>query len=149
MIKAGKESSRNTEIDFLGGLIMLQIIFYHVSLTYTTVSWVTEGYKFIEYLLPNLAWFFYKGGMFYKNKPIKSVLQQGFSKLMLPYVSFAVIGIISAFIIQHDNVASEGLMTYCMTNLKELMLFGAIGIDGPIWHLLVFFGTKPYIPISE
>lgn len=65
---------RNSEMDFLGGLIMLQIIFLHISLTYTSVSWIKDFYKLWEYTLPCLGWYFFKGGMFYKHKKFRDVI---------------------------------------------------------------------------
>lgn len=121
---------------------MLQIILYHVSLTYTNIAWVTDGYSWIKYLLPNLAWFFWKGGMFYKDKPLSSVVSQGLSKLMLPYVSFLFLSISSLFVIEHDKVMGEGIVNYCSNIAKSLITDGTAGVNGVVWYLLVFFGIK-------
>lgn len=133
---------RNNDMDFLGGLIMLQIIFLHLSLTYTSVDWVQHFYGLWEYTFPCLAWFFYKGGMFYKNKPIKEVISSCTMRLLIPYLFFIIIGFLSQLVIESDKITSSGLFTYLTNNIKDWLLLGVIGIDGPIWYLLVFFGVK-------
>jgi len=136
------KSNRNAELDFLGGLIMLQIIFLHVSLTYTNVTWIGKFYKIWEYTLPCLAWFFFKGGMFYKNKEIHTVLSGCLHKLWIPFAVFLCLGIASQIVIDQHIISSMGWRKWLLDNAKQLLLFGVAGIDGPIWYLIVFSGIK-------
>lgn len=133
---------RNSEMDFLGGLIMLQIIFLHISLTYTSVSWIKDFYKLWEYTLPCLGWYFFKGGMFYKNKKFRDVITGCTKKLLIPYCFFLIAGIISQAIIDNQIINSIGWTAWSLDNVKQLLLYGVTGIDGPIWYLIVFFGVK-------
>lgn len=129
-------------MDFLGGLIMLQIIFLHLSLTYTSVSWVGYFYSLWSYSLPCLAWFFYKGGMFYKTRPLKQVITTSAKRLLVPYIFFTIIGFISQIIIDYNYLNTIGWAAFLSENIKNCLLFGVLGIDGPIWYLLVFYGVK-------
>lgn len=63
--------NRDYSLDFLAGILLLQIIYNHCCSISKSVS---IDLSFLAFYMP---WFFYKGGMFFKTLESKQMLMGG------------------------------------------------------------------------
>ncbi len=81
---------RNSSIDFAAGLMIVSMIMMHIRF-FSGSKWCS----FLTDLLPFfLAWFYFKSGMFYKERNWIDTLKNGYSKLIKPFLIFSVIGFV-------------------------------------------------------
>ena len=122
---------RQDHIDCVQGLMILCVMLYHLyDLTYKPLYYIL--------LFPlsfRIAWFFFKGGMFYKERGFKDVLFSGFKKLVVPAVVFNIIGFICYIVVEKPQIN-------IINEIDFLYVFGSLHGDTPLWFLLSFFAIQ-------
>ena len=81
-----------------------------------------------------MFWFFYKSGMFYKDKTCKELLVGGGKKLLIPYVVFSLVG----HLLQCVNMFMGGdtnWVHYVLSPFKQIILLGALSGNLALWFL--------------
>lgn len=85
-----------------------------------------------------MAWFFFKGGMFYKDKGVKTVIMGGVKRLLLPYCFFSVIGHCCWCV--HLYATGDSCSThYFLTPIKDILLTGSGDGNKALWYLSSLF----------
>ncbi|MBP5547898.1 MAG: hypothetical protein J6X58_03275 [Bacteroidales bacterium] len=79
-----------------------------------------------------MAWFFFKSGMFYKDRCIKDNIILGFRRLFIPAVVFNVLGFICYLIIEQPKTCFSYEMGF-------LYVFGTLRGNTPMWFLPSLF----------
>ena len=110
---------RDASLDSVAGLLIIYMILIHI-FQWSDLRDVIHSY----WLLPLsffMSWFFYKSGMFYKDKTCKELLVGGGKKLLIPYVVFSLVG----HILQCVKMFMEGdanWVHYILSPVKQIML---------------------------
>ena len=84
---------RQAYLDNISAILIAYMIFI-VHLTYfcPVHGFVIDILKLLLYFF--MAWFFFKSGMFFKDKPIKAVIKSSAKRLLAPWAVFNAIGIV-------------------------------------------------------
>lgn len=109
------------------------MMFFH--LCDETIAGTPYYYPILHTLSFFMAWFFFKSGMFYKDKKIQDVIKSGIKKYIIPAVIFSIIGF--AFYLltfnPHATLSDELIYFY---------IFGSVHGHTPIWFLFSFFAVQ-------
>lgn len=124
-------ATRQDHLDCVQGLMILCVMLYHLY----DINIKPLYYILLFPLSFRIAWFFFKGGMFYKERNVKDVLLSGLKKLIIPAFVFNIIGFVFYIVVEHpeNNIFNE---------LDFLYVFGSLHGDTPLWFLLSFFATQ-------
>ncbi len=99
-------------------------------------------YYFLDPLSFFMAWFFFKSGMFYKERCFKDEIILGLKKLLIPALSFSIIGYVCYISINH-------LCFSLSQELNAFYLFGAFHGNIPLWFLFSLFVIKIIYHFSQ
>ena len=122
---------RDNSIDVVAGLLIVHVILGHIFQWAHMNSFYAPVNRVLIFFMP---WFFFKSGMYFKDKPINQVLLNT-KRLLLPFAVFSLIGqffwSIMMFV-DGDRVISHYLLSPFNTFFAE----GAINGNLPLWFLL-------------
>lgn len=122
---------RDNSIDIVAGLLIIHVILGHIFQWAHMNSFYAPVNRVLVFFMP---WFFFKSGMFFKEKPYNQVLLNT-KRLLLPFAVFSLIGqffwSIMMFV-DGDRVISH----YLLSPFKTLLAEGAINGNLPLWFLL-------------
>ena len=130
-----KKGNRQFGLDIMAGIIILYVIVCHMRM----VGGKTPNFGFVLFL--SMPWFYFKSGMFFKDKDIKVLLKADYKKLLSPYIAFVIIGWTVYVILS----LLKGTFTPYDAFLKPLIQLGLLGScsgNWPLWFLLTLFGIK-------
>lgn len=130
-----KKGNRQFGLDIMAGIIILYVIICHMRM----VGGTTPNFGLVLFL--SMPWFYFKSGMFFKDKDIKVLLKGDYKKLLSPYIAFIVIGWAVYVILS----LLKGTFTPYDAFLKPLIQLGLLGScsgNWPLWFLLTLFGIK-------
>lgn len=119
-------------IDQIAGLLIVYMIVYH-ALQFCDMWQVVNSHG-MQLLAFFMFWFFYKSGMFAREKSCREILIWGGQKLMVPFVAFSVIG---HFVecVHKVGIGELGWADMIWSPLKCLLAIGAVGGNLPLWFL--------------
>lgn len=122
--------NRQEHLVYAHGLMIFHMMFFHlcVSTLYNTPLY----YPLLHSLSFFMAWFFFKSGMFIKERSISQTLIYGVKKLLIPALVFSLIGYITYFLFERPqfNISNEFGFFY---------VFGAFRGNVPMWFLFSMF----------
>lgn len=130
-----KKGNRQFGLDIMAGIIILYVIICHMRM----VGGTTPNFGLVLFF--SMPWFYFKSGMFFKDKEIKNLVKADFQKLLAPYIAFVIIGW-AVFVILS---LLKGTFTPYDAFLKPLIQLGLLGScsgNWPLWFLLTLFGIK-------
>ena len=82
-----------------------------------------------------MAWFFFKSGMFFKERPLFETIQQCIKKLIVPYVVFSIVAFVIYYIVKLPAVDFS-------FEWRILYLFGSLIHNIPLWFLFSLFAVQ-------
>lgn len=138
-------------IDNLSGLLILQLIFLcHVRILASSIPNTNFLYDIQYFLVFFMPWFFYKSGMFFKEKSFGEELSQSARKLLIPFGIYSVIGYgmqVGCMVARHESLSLQTLLYSQMDGLER---YASIPWQQPLWFLITLFMVKNiYIVIQE
>ncbi|MDR5580342.1 hypothetical protein BJP75_00015430 [Bacteroides thetaiotaomicron] len=125
--------NRDYSLDFLAGILLLQIIYNHCCSISKSVS---IDLSFLAFYMP---WFFYKGGMFFKTLESKQMLMGG-KRLLLPFMKYSIIGLSIDFIL--SQLKDVSVLDFSLRQVKYILLQGSFFGNLPLWFLPALFGAR-------
>lgn len=123
--------SRFQDLDSVHGLLVLYMMFMHLlGFAIGTVS--KYYYPLTHFLSFFMAWFYFKAGMFYRERSIVNCVKKASRRLLVPAVIYSLIGFLLYAILNRFrlNLAEELLSFYHS---------GALNGNNPIWFLYSLF----------
>ena len=132
-------SERDKSIDQAGGIMLLMVMLGHVldwcDLS-DTIFWNTLQ-LFLFFYMP---WFFYKGGMFYKEKDIKKQVVDDFYKLVVPYLLFFICSTVVDGVIMFQNGGSIKSLIHVI--VWSFFVSGTAPGNSALWFFVAYFVVK-------
>jgi fucose 4-O-acetylase-like acetyltransferase len=135
---------RSNYLDNISGLLIIHMIFTSHLVIFCKFQVVPTFFVAIQQILCFfMTWFFFKSGMFYKDKPLKNVLLSGLKRFLVPYIIFNIVGglcdIFLACYRQQGNISIPNLliMPFSVTYYNE-----ATYSNLALWFLLSMFIVK-------
>lgn len=139
---------RNKAIDTVGGVMILFMILRHCFID--TVKDSLFGGVIAYYpLLFFMAWFFFKGGMFYRDEPLAASISKGFTRLLVPYFVFSLIAVILASIVYGCLDGIQGIQGVFQRIPVYVKREGAVDCNAPLWFLLSFFLVRVFFTFAR
>lgn len=130
-----KKGNRQYGLDIIAGIIILYVIICHMRM----VGGTTPNFGLVLFF--SMPWFYFKSGMFYKDKNLYDLIKADYKKLLTPYIAFILIGWCVFVILS----ILKGTFTPYDAFLKPLIQLGLLGScsgNWPLWFLLTLFGIK-------
>lgn len=132
-------STRDKSIDQAAGLMLLMVMLGHV-LDWCNLSgslfWTILQYFFFF----RMPWFFFKGGMFYREKEIGQQVRSDFYKLIVPYILFFAVSTVVDGLAMWQNGGT--LISVIHVVGWQLLVSGAAPGNSAVWFFVVFFLVK-------
>lgn len=132
---------RFLHLDAVCGLLIIYMIMGHAfQWSHTTDDFFYIGCN--RFLFFFMAWFFYKSGMFHKEKELKEIWRLDFQKLIFPYILYSIMG---EFTLWYELFFIKGdynIIHYTLSPLKEIVMFGSCIGNLPLWFLPALFFVK-------
>ena len=89
-----------------------------------------------------MAWFFFKAGMMFKDRPTKEVISSSFKRLLVPYMAFSVIGCaimaLQQWVLGHDPFS----MWFLKHEIEWLLANSTFFPTQACWFLLTLFVVR-------
>ncbi len=119
-------------VDEISGLLIVYMILLHI-FQFCGMSDMLNS-CLMQILSFFMFWFFYKSGMFYREKTCKDILLGGGKKLLIPFVVFGLLGHLLDCVkyAVADKLCFENVL---LLPIKCLLNLGTIGGNLPLWFL--------------
>lgn len=139
---------RNNSLDAVCGLFIIYMIIGH-AFQFSGI-WNDTFYQCANSILfCFMPWFFFKSGMFHKERPVAEVAQNGFHKLIVPFVLYALAGQLIEWYKLYFLEGDKDILHYLYIPLRGLLLAGSTAGNLPLWFLLSLFLTKVIITWTD
>lgn len=140
---------RDKAIDCVGGVMILFMVYRHCLLAGSLLPESIENSILCYPLLFFMHWFFFKGGMYYRETELHGELKKSFDRLLIPYLVFAAIAVVLSCI---AHLACEGV-----SGVKDVLLGipsylkreGTVVDNAPLWFLLSLFFIRLFFSFSR
>lgn len=128
--------SRDISLDTVSGILILWMIYEH----YNVSSGLYLSFA-PPFLFCFMAWFFFKSGMFHKQKKDKEIVIHGWKRLIIPYLSFTMIGFFTGIIVKFINNDLD-FVHYTFQSVWQIAKMGGVNYCMPIWFLLSLYFVR-------
>ena len=132
---------RDTSIDNVAGVMILYMMYRHCLVSPLKASLV-GGYITYYPLLFFMAWFFFKGGMFYKDEPVLETARKGLRRLILPYLTFSALALLVSLGTHAILEGAEGIKHVIGEIPVYIKREGALVCNAPLWFLPTLFAVR-------
>ena len=130
-------TSRNIPIDITKGIAIVLMIIGHCTLFNGVPRYVIFTF--------HMPLFFIFSGYFYRNKPLLDAIKQGIHRLVIPYLSYAIITETIYFLLnEKDIIICLQEILFAHGGPKHTILFPTDTYLGSIWFLMAIFWCKIY-----
>ena len=127
---------RDKSLDNIAGILIIYMIIIHIC-QMCKLTFVFD-YSLFRIFSFFMFWFFYKSGMFYRQKTIKEVLYTGCKRLMVPFVLFSLIGHVVLCVYMY-NEGDRDWKHYLLSPIKSILVSGSTEGNLPLWFLPSLF----------
>lgn len=138
IVNRSKAKTRQYFVDNLSAILITYMIFV-VHLTYFChidgLVFKVANYLFYFFM----SWFFFKSGMFYKEKTEKDVLKSTFRRLIVPYITFNIVGIVVLALEKYQSGGALSITSLTKEVLVTIFLNEAVYPNLALWFLLSLF----------
>lgn len=129
--------------------MVLYMVFRHcVLLSHLTETW-WGGVLTYYPLLFFMAWFFFKGGMFFQTEPLQHTIRKSVDRLLIPYIVFSLLAIIIGVILYGSVLGKEGIHRFVADLPIHLKREGAVEFNAPLWFLPSLFFVRVFFSFSQ
>lgn len=125
---------RIVSLDLVGGILILYMIITHACQKTGYNHNILDVMQHLFFFF--MAWFYFKSGMFYKKDKLRACFNKGVDKLIVPFVSFSLLGLFYTFITTSD------LYETLYAGIRVLILQGAVVGNLPLWFFPSLFVVK-------
>lgn len=138
MNKIESMSKRMRHLDIVAGILITYMVYVHVSqfFDFENVAFSKILQHLFGFFMP---WFFFKGGMFFRDSPLRKIIYGGFKRLMIPYIIWTIIGVLVLSIIRYEHGIAFNFLTCIKGTLGCLALTGSVSGNLPLWFLLTLY----------
>ena len=139
---------RDHSLDALGGLLIIFVIFRHCLCADGTIDSTLEGLCYYP-LLFYMAWFFFKGGMFYHGKSLSQTIVKSVERLGIPYLVFTLLAIVVGISLYGILAGIDGVRQFLAGIPVHLKREGAVEFNAPLWFIFSLFFVRIFYAFSH
>lgn len=89
-----------------------------------------------------MSWFFYKGGMMHKEKPLKDILYKSYKRLLVPYLIFLFIGFVLDGVIKFSLYEHYSVTSFIKEEFITVIKKSVLHPTAVSWFLLSLFVVR-------
>lgn len=89
-----------------------------------------------------MPWFFFKSGMFFKEEKFIDIYHKSIKRLIYPFIYFSIIGHFIYCLYLFFVVKDFNIIHYTLSPIKQLLMYGSIAGNLPLWFLLSLFAVR-------
>lgn len=123
-------------LDNVAGILISFMMLIHV-LAWNVIPLKNDS-LWLEPLQFFMYWFYFKSGMFFKQRTTRNFLNWGGKKLLYPFLVFSLLGYILYLVTIFIN-GDRNWIHYLLTPIKEIVLAGSFGANDILWFLTSLF----------
>lgn len=142
-------SMRDRHIDCISGIMILFMIYRHCLIPGNLLPAFFKDTALFYPLMFFMAWFFFKGGLYYPAISLRDYLKKSIDRLLIPYVVFSLIALVVFGLCHLFLEGNEGLANV----LKDIPVYlkreGAIQCNSPLWFLLSLFFVRLFFSVLQ
>lgn len=140
--------SRAHHLDFVATLMILYMIYTHICQRFGLCG--TNCSYFLQRIFSCfMAWFFFKGGMFYKRNSFLVTLKNSARRLIMPYIVWSIIGFAFSTIKDIMSCSDYNFFVSLRHNIASVFYNGSPGANLPLWFLLTLFLVRIIFHICD
>lgn len=129
--------------------MILFMVYRHCLLTGSLLPESIENSVLCYPLLFFMHWFFFKGGMYYRETEIHDELKKSFDRLLIPYLVFAAIAVVMSCIVHLACEGISGAKDVLHGIPSYLKREGTVVDNAPLWFLLSLFFVRLFFSFSR
>lgn len=130
---------RNNSLDNINGVLITFMFFYHV----VGFAGLSEDFYIITNIFSFfMPWFFFKSGMFFKEEKFIDIYHKSIKRLIYPFIYFSIIGHFIYCLYLFFVVKDFNIIHYTLSPIKQLLMYGSIAGNLPLWFLLSLFAVR-------
>lgn len=131
---------RSYYVDTIGGILIIRVILWHC-FQWANLSSLIE--PVMTWLGFTMLWYFYKGGMFFKGRPLSETWKKCWKRLMIPYIVFSIIGIILYSILTTVSTQYNYSLSYSLYyQFRSFILSGSFYGNLPLWFFIALIASR-------
>ena len=130
---------RDSSLDALCGILIIHMIIGHIFewSSLTDSKFYAWQQRILFFFMP---WFFFKSGMFYREKAFRGNIEASFRRLIVPLFCFTLLGM-PRYWIKLYLEGDANIIHYLLSPLKSFIVIGNNVGNLPLWFLLALFGV--------
>lgn len=126
---------RQNHLDAISGLLIVQVVLLHILILTRCTENCIYKIVFQQILVFYMPWFFFKNGLFYRERNMKDAIQYVMRRLAKPYIVISVVSV--AATILYYTCGSDLSGTFdIIARLKYIFWHGALAENLPLYFLL-------------
>lgn len=125
------DKTRSIDLDAIHGLLILYMMFMHL-LGFAIGTSSKFYYPLTHFLSFFMAWFYFKAGMFYRERSFVDCLKKSSRRLLVPAVAYSLLGFGVYCALNHFRID-------VVEELRSFYSSGALHGNNPIWFLFSLF----------
>lgn len=130
---------RYSSLDALCGILIIHMIIGHVFewSSLADSKFYAWQQRILFFFMP---WFFFKSGMFYRERNFQTNIEASFRRLIVPLFCFTLLGMPHHWIKLY-LAGDTNTIHYLLSPLKSFIVIGNNVGNLPLWFLLALFGV--------
>ncbi len=138
---------RNRSLDITAGFFLCYMIVYHVCQWFSLCD--TFLFQILTYLNFFMPWFYFKGGMNFRNQDTHTLVHKSAKRLLIPFVQWSMVGLLIGGIIDVGLNGHFTLIEYLKYNAHILIYDWSVAGNMPLWYLISLFIVRIIVNVSE
>lgn len=136
------QKERKQYVDWVGALMILYMVYGHIAQRYGFYDNNPISKSLLYVFGCFMPWFFYKGGMFFKEQSLKITLISSLRRLIYPYIAWSVIGTIVLVLCNYVKTGDIDLLKVFADFFYSIFYNGSVEGNLPLWFLLSLFCVR-------
>lgn len=132
----GANSKRDNTIDLACGILIIRMVLKHALQSAQVTHF--DFYEWMNVFFFIMPWFFFKAGMFYKEKSTHEIVSSGYKHLIVPLLTMTLLGHM-ILCISYAIKGGHNAWDYLVEPFWELIRFGSTQGNLALWFLLSLF----------
>lgn len=124
-------------LDSVSAILLIHMILGHCCQWSQTYTYYHAWTYWLDFFMP---WFFFKAGMFFKQRSLKEEIRKSYKRLLIPYIYFTVLGTCILWLKQ--AIYHELTFRSILSPISAIIHSGAAAGNMALWFLLSLFCVR-------
>lgn len=138
-----KKKERDSAIDTIHGLVILNVIVGHIfMLAYADTPWLVN--EILILFSFRMGWLLFKAGSYFRPLPMREMLAKGVRRFVVPFAVFSLLSepVMYLRYLKEEPTFVAAIIKGVREDIISLFAGGSIPSNVPLWFLTALFGAK-------